>query len=316
MLFAAETDVWRYQPHPEVWALVAGAIFLGWYAVRIVGPNAVPAGQPVVTRRNKVAYVAAIVALWAASDWPMHDISEEYLYSVHMVQHLIISMIVPPLLLAATPEWLARLIMSSDGTAGTWIRRLSHPIVAGGLFNLVVILSHMPAVVNTSIDSGVFHYGVHFAVFFTSLMMWIPICGPIHELRLGLPGQMVYLFLMSVIPTVPAGFLTFAEGALYESYDHQVRLWGVDIATDQQMAGLIMKLVGGLYLWAWIVSRMVRYTRESHSSRELTLVERTSPAKPTGGADPGEIGTLDDELTFEAVQAEFERADPAPPERI
>jgi len=313
MLFAAEADVWRYQPHPEVWALMVGAIFLAWYAVRVVGANAVPAGQPVVTRRNKVAYIAAVLALWAASDWPIHDISEEYLYSAHMIQHLIISMIVPPLLLTATPEWLARLIMSPDGSAGVWIRRLSHPVVAGGIFNLVVVLSHMTTVVNFSIENGPFHYGVHFVVFFTSLMMWIPVCGPIKELRLSLPGQMVYLFLMSVIPTVPAGFLTFAEGALYESYDHNVRLWGIDITTDQQMAGLIMKLVGGIYLWGWIGSRMVRYTKESQSSRELVLVETKPPEPEQTNAD---TMVLDADLTFEDVQAEFDRADPAPPERI
>ena len=342
MLYAAETDIWRHQAHPEVWALVVGAILLGWYAVRVVGPNAVAPGEPIVSRRNKFAYVAAIVALWAASDWPMHDVSEEYLYSVHMVQHLIISMIVPPLLLTATPEWLARLVMSSDGSAGVWIRRLSHPVVAGGVFNLVVAMTHMTTVVNFSVENGVFHYVVHFVVFFTSLMMWIPVCGPIEELRLSMPGQMVYLFLMSVIPTVPAGFLTFAEGALYEAYDHEVRLWGIGITSDQQWAGLIMKLVGGMYLWGWIVTRMAQYTRATRSSRDLVLVETPAtkrgraaagpasgdPETATTGAESGtattaaESGTattadaesLADGLTFEAVQAEFDRAQPAPPE--
>jgi cytochrome c oxidase assembly factor CtaG len=154
---------------------------------------------------------------------------------------------------------------------------------------------------------------VHFVGLFSTLMMWFPVCGPIKELRLSLPGQMVYLFLMSVIPTVPAGFLTFAEGALYESYDHNVRLWGIDITTDQQMAGLIMKLVGGIYLWGWIGSRMVRYTKESQSSRELVLVETKPPEPEQTNAD---TTVLDADLTFEDVQAEFDRADPAPPERI
>lgn len=349
MMFAAETDIWRYQAHPEVWILVLGAIGLAWYAVRVVGPNAVPPGEPIVTRRNKIAYGAAVLALWAASDWPMHDVSEEYLYSVHMVQHLIFSMIVPPLLLAAMPEWLARLIMSSDGTAGVWIRRLSHPVVAGGIFNLVVALTHMTTVVNYSVENGPFHYLVHTVVFFSSLMMWIPVCGPIKELRLSLPGQMVYLFLMSVIPTVPAGFLTFAEGPLYEAYDHDVRLWGVDIATDQQMAGLIMKLVGGLYLWSWIIVRMAQYSIATRGSRELVLVETdrhgggepgaggSAPGAPSGPDSPdapdadvaggGEApddelvdaavpALRDEELTFEAVQAEFDRSHPAPPERL
>ena len=68
--------------------------------------------------KNKIAYVAGIAVLWIASDWPLHDISEEYLYSAHMIQHLLISMIVPPLLLTAMPEWLARLIISDQGRVG------------------------------------------------------------------------------------------------------------------------------------------------------------------------------------------------------
>ena len=100
MILAADTDIWRFQAHPEVWLLIAGAVALAFYAVRVIGPHAVAPGPPIVTRRNKIAYVAAIGALWVASDWPMHDVSEEYLYSAHMIQHLIITFVVPPLLLA------------------------------------------------------------------------------------------------------------------------------------------------------------------------------------------------------------------------
>ena len=302
MIFAADTDIWRFQAHPEVWLLIAGAIALAWYAVKVIGPHAVPDGQPIVTRKQSIAYIAGIASLWIASDWPMHDVSEEYLYSAHMLQHLIIAFVVPPLLLAAMPEWLARLIMSPDGRAGVWIRRFAHPVVAGVTFNVVTILTHLTYTVNTSVDVGVFHYGVHFVVFMSALMMWIPVIGPIPELRMGLPGQMTYLFLMSVIPTVPAGFLTFADGALYSSYDHDVRLWGIDISADQQLAGLIMKLVGGSYLWGWIIVRFYQWNLATGGSRDMVLV--TSDGK--------DIDELDDDLTFEDVQAEFDRSGPAP----
>lgn len=272
MILGTNTDIWRYQPHPEVWLLIIGAVLLAWYAVRVLGPNTVCDGQASVSRHNCVAYFLAIGALWVASDWPLHDISEEYLYSAHMVQHLIISFVVPPLLLAATPEWLARLIISPSGRIGPWVRRMSSPVVAGLTFNVVIAMTHLPSVVNTSVESGVFHYLVHLVVFLASLMMWIPVVGPATELRIGLPGQMVYLFLMSVIPTVPAGFLTFADGALYHVYDHDVRLWGIDISTDQQMAGLIMKLVGGLYLWCWILVKFCFWNAATRGDRELTFV--------------------------------------------
>ena len=124
---------------------------------------------------------------------------------------------------------------------------------------------------NYSLENGAFHYFVHLLVFVTSLWMWLPVINPMEELRISLPTQMVYLFLMSVIPTVPAGFLTFAGGALYEAYDHQVRLWGIDITTDQQLAGFVMKLIGGVYLWVWIGTRFFQWSKRNQP--ELVLVD-------------------------------------------
>jgi putative membrane protein len=300
-MLAAETDIWRFQAHPEVWVLVLGALMLAWYTVRVVGPAAVRPGESIYSRRNAVAYLTAVLALWVASDWPMHDVSEEYLYSAHMLQHIVFSLVVPPLLISAIPEWLARLIMAPGGRSGVWLKRLTHPVVAGVAFNFIQIVSHLPEVVKLSIENGAFHYGLHTAVFVTSLWMWIPVLSPIDELRPSLPGQMVYLFLMSVVPTVPAGFLTFAGGALYESYDHPVRLWGINVTDDQQIAGLLMKLGAGMYLWGWILVLFARWNRESQAEMELVPIKRVDPE-----------GSLGDELTFEDVQAEFDHSGTAP----
>ena len=75
----------------------------------------------------------------------------------------------------------------------------------------MVVLTHWPVLVNNSVKYGALHYGVHVLVLTASLAMWMPVCGPIKEWRQSLPAQMVYLFLMSVIPTVPGAWLTFAE---------------------------------------------------------------------------------------------------------
>jgi len=313
MIVAAETDVWRWQPHPEVWIIIAAAVFLGWYAVRVIGPHAVEPGKPIVTRKNVVCYVAGILVLWIASDWPLHDISEEYLYSAHMLQHLLISMIVPPLLLTAMPEWLARLIISDEGRVGTWTRRMTHPVVAGSVFNLVIVFTHLTVVVNTSAENGPFHYLVHLMVFTSAIWMWTPVIGPIPEVRISPQSQIVYLFLMSVIPTVPAGFLTFAEGALYEAYEHDVRVFGMSVATDQQTAGLIMKLVGSFYLWGWIIYRFFQFSSSGRGDDAPIVV-----TKPTGEPDDGDPGADDEmkdvDLTFEEVAAAFDRSSPAPSE--
>ena len=154
MPFAADSDIWRFQTHPEVWLIVAVIVGFGYWVTHVLGPKAVPEGQPIVTKRQTMAFVGAVILLWLSSDWPVHDISEEYLYSVHMAQHLLISLVVPPLFLLATPEWLARLIVSEDGSTGVWVRRLTRPVTAAVLFNVVVALTHLTWVVNTSIDSS------------------------------------------------------------------------------------------------------------------------------------------------------------------
>ncbi len=101
-----------------------------------------------------------MVMLWAASDWPLHDISEEYLYSAHMLQHMMLTYFLPPLVLLATPEWLLRVLIG-NGRGYRVLAWLCRPVVAGVAFNAVVIVTHIPTVVNTSVDNGPMHYGLH-----------------------------------------------------------------------------------------------------------------------------------------------------------
>lgn len=243
---------WRYQFHPEVWILVAFLTGAYIYMVKAIGPKAVPAGQPAVTKRNKIAFGAAMLMLWIASDWPMHDISEEYLYSAHMLQHMILSYFMPPLVLLATPTWLMRVLIG-DGKLYRGVRFLTKPIVAGVLFNVVIMVTHVPGVVTASVDSGPLHYSLHFAVVMLSLLMWMPVCGPLPEVHIGPLGKCIYLFLQSVVPTVPAAWLTFAEGTVYKSYDIPVRVFGWSVEIDQQLAGAVMKLAGGIFLWTIVI---------------------------------------------------------------
>jgi len=256
-------DLWGWTPHPEVWVIVLVALAVGGYVSRVLAPVA---GE-VIERRRKHCYLAAVGLLWLASDWPVHDISEEYLYSVHMVQHLLITLVVPPLLLLATPEWIARRV--TDPTRPL-ARRLLRPIVVGVTFNVVVAVTHIPWVVNASAANGVFHYAVHLVLFVTAIAMWLPVCGPFAELRLQPLSKMFYLFAMSVLPTVPAGFLTFAQTTIYDAYDTPLRLWGVTVANDQQMAGLIMKIVGGLYLWIIIAAVFFRCSARQRAADRAT----------------------------------------------
>lgn len=294
-ILAAAPGFWRWQPHPEVWVLVAAVVGLYVAAARIVGPKAVPAGQPVLTRANKLWFAGAVVVLWGASDWPLHDVGEEYLYSAHMVQHLLLTLVMPPMMLLATPRWLADLVLGHDRVRAV-VRRLARPVVAGVVFNAMTIFIHWPLVVNTSVESAPAHYALHVLVVASALLMWTPVCGPIREWRMSLPVQMIYLFLMSVVPTVPGAWLTFAENAVYTAYDIPARPWGLSVQSDQQAAGMIMKLAGGTYLWTFITALFFVWAARLEAFQQ-----------------PGRRVEPDLEpLTYDDVEREFERLGPAP----
>ena len=156
------------------------------YLVRVIGPSAVRAGEQPITRRNIWCFVAAMAMLWTASDWPIHDIGERYLYSAHMLQHMMLSYFLPPLALLATPEWLFRALIGS-GRVYRALRWLCHPVAAGLLFNVSVMVEPRPGIVNASIESSspVLHYSLHLMVVTMALLMWMPVCGPIPEFHIG-----------------------------------------------------------------------------------------------------------------------------------
>lgn len=291
-----------FQWHPEVWLLVVSLTVAYVYMVRVIGPRAVPAGRPAVSRSNLVAFALAIVTLWVASDWPLHDISEDHLYSAHMVQHMMLSYFLPPLALMATPTWLARLLLG-DGRLYRTVQWFAKPVVAGVLFNAMVMLLHVPHLVNASVENGTLHYGLHVLVVTSSLLMWTPVCGPIREFRIGVAGAMIYLFLQSVVPTVPAAWLTFADGVVYSVYDRPLRLWGISAVDDQQLAGAIMKTAGGLFLWAIVIYLFFTKFAARHADSYDYKRPGRMPAAEIVGHDAVPLTTAD-------VEREFARTTP------
>jgi putative membrane protein len=299
-------DIWRFHPHPEVWLLVFALAASYAYAIRVIGPRAVRPGERVVRGRQVACFAGGLGILWAASDWPMHDIGEGYLYSAHMLQHMMLSYFMPPLMLLAVPTWLGRLILG-DGRVWGVFRWLAKPVVAGVIFNAFVMISHIPAVVNHSVSSPnpALHYSLHVVLVLSALLMWTPVCGPFPELRMSAGGKMIYLFAMSVIPTVPAGWLTFANGVVYKAYDHEPRLWGISVTTDQQLAGAIMKVGGSLFLWAIITFLFFKRFMGRWEEQNTYRRSRRIP-------DAEIVGHDDELLTYEDVTKVFETVPPAP----
>ena len=247
-----------WHAHPDVWLLM-GALVLGYmWAIAKIGPKRVPDGEEVVSSRQKAWFCCGVAVLYIGSEWPIHDIAEDFLFSVHMVQHTLFTLVAPPMLLLGMPRWMLRALLPAPLMAAG--RVLFKPLIALIIFNVVIAVTHWPRLVNASVASEPTHFGLHVVLVGSALVMWWPVVGRLPELpSLTEPGKMIYLFGQSIVPTVPASFLTFAAEPIFSSYASFPRLWGISAVTDQMTAGLLMKIGGGLLLWGIIAVIFFRW---------------------------------------------------------
>jgi putative membrane protein len=269
-----------WHQHPSVW-LILGGIWVAYLVA--VRRHRTVAGDPSDRRRPTTLFSVGMACLWLGADWPMHDLAEGYLYSVHMAQHLLFTLVAPPLLIAGMPGWMWRDILRSR-----WLflvfRFLTRPIVALILFNGLLLFTHWPEVVEASVRSEPTHFTLHVLLLGSAIVMWWPVMSPLVELpALTPPAQMMYLFAQSLAPTIPASFLTFGHTLLYPVYGTFPRIWGISALNDQLIAGLLMKLVGGFILWGFVATIFFRwYAREERDGWDalsLRHVERELRSK-------------------------------------
>jgi putative membrane protein len=247
---AVGLDAFPFHVHLDVVGVVVALVGLYVFGLTRLAERHAPRGEPAVTRRQIAWFVTGIALFLAVEIWPIHDIAEGSLYSFHMVEHLVLALVVPPALLKGTPWWLLRLLVKPILPV---LRVLTRPIVALLLFNGVFALIHAPVIVEGMLGNAFVHFLLHAGLMASATLMWWPVLGPIPDLPKLTPLMgMGYLFLQSLIPTIPASFLTFADEPVYEIYETLPRLWGLSALDDQLIAGLIMKIGGGAVLWTAI----------------------------------------------------------------
>jgi putative membrane protein len=246
-----------WQPHVSVWVIMGSLAAAYLIACR---RHADRTGVPVSGHARRL-FLGGVAVLWVGADWPIHDLAERYLYLVHMWQHILFTLVAAPLLVAGTPAWLCRDLLRRPALRRVW-RFLTRPLPAIVLFNGVLLFTHWPAVVTLSVQSELAHFLLHALLLFSAIVMWWPIVSPLPEMPpLSPPGQMMYLFVQSLAPTIPASFLTFGHSPLYPIYATFPRIWGISALTDQMIAGLSMKIVGAAILWTVITVVFFRWGR-------------------------------------------------------
>ncbi len=259
-----------------VWlpVLLAGLIY--WKAVDIVDRHH-PANPVPRWRLWSWMLGLAVILLALASPIERYDTT---LFSVHMIQHLLLVMVAAPLLVMAAPVTLL-LRVSTPGARKRWIlpvlnsrpaRVLSTPVVAWGLFAAVMWWTHFSPLFDAALDDPLVHRLEHMLFISTALLFWWPVIGADpNPHRMGHPGRIFYLALGMPLSSLLGLVIFSARVPLYEHYQTLERTWGFSPMEDQAWAGGIMWVLGDLVFVIALVLAVSLWLR--HEEREGERVD-------------------------------------------
>jgi putative membrane protein len=268
---------WKLYPSFMVgWLLLAALYFL------CIGPlrGRFPGSRP-VPARQVASFSAALAAMLLSLQGPLHELSDYYLFSAHMVQHLVLILVMPPLLLMGTPDWLLRPLLRPRPLRAL-ARGLTLPLVAFSLNNAIFLAWHFPGPYDLMMRNHGVHVAMHLTIMVTGVIMWWPVMSPLPELpRIAAPLQMIYLFLAGIPMMISAALITFSRTALYAWYVEAPRLFALSPLDDQRLGGVIMWVPGGLVLWIAITAVYFRWTQHEVDEDEQRVKLRP-PVSPSG----------------------------------
>jgi putative membrane protein len=229
---------WSIHPSTVIGLAALAAIYL-WRTSR-----ARP--EETVSGARQLSFFAALFVIFASLNGPLHDLSDDYLFSAHMVQHLLLTLAMPPLLIAGIPGWMLRPLLRNRAL-GAIARRVTRPLACFAIFNVVMAAWHIPELYNLAMVNHNIHIIEHLMFMAAAVLMWWPLMSPLPELpRLAYPGQMLYSFLMSFPMSIIAVYITMADRVLYPAYASAPRISPLSPMDDQMLGGLIMWIPGGL----------------------------------------------------------------------
>jgi cytochrome c oxidase assembly factor CtaG len=192
-------------------------------------------------------FVSGIVLLGLALITPLQALTQ-ILFSAHMIQHMLLSLAVAPLLVGGLPDWLVEFCLRNRAVHFVW-RGLTMPVIAAILFNANIWLWHAPVIMNVMMMNEWTHLLALALYVVTGMLFWWPLFGARVEglYSLNIAGKLIYI-LLSDMPMVLLGAgLTFTP-PLYAMYVGTAKLLGWSPAFDQQLGGLVMWIPGGIYL--------------------------------------------------------------------
>jgi cytochrome c oxidase assembly factor CtaG len=202
---------------------------------------------------NTLYFLLGLFVLWLGLETPIDVISDRYLDSVHMLQHVLIGIIAPPLLLLGlTPDMAGVLARFRP------VRMVTEPVPAQLIAAAVMICWHFPLPYDATLRSEGLHVVEHLTFIGAGLIFWWPVLSATSahaRWQLGLVGKMIYIFIGTLPQDLVGLVLQFSRVPFYEYYARAPRLVpGLDAVTDQTIAGAVLQAAGKLsYLVAGLV---------------------------------------------------------------
>ncbi len=264
-----------WEIHPTVMAGCLGLI--AWYF------SAAPR-----LSRYAAPFVLGVVILCLSLISPIDPLGDTYLFSVHMLQHLLLILIVCPLLvLGLTPQrvtgWMAH----------AWVRRtegvLGNSAVAWLSSMFVMVIWHLPVLYNAANANTSIHIFEHLSFLVTGCIFWWPIFTPLEKERMQPAKAMLYLFGAAVVSTLLGILITFLPVGLYKPYLHPIDelgalhlirdTWGISATEDEKLAGLIMWVPGCMVYFIVLLVELGHWLRTPDPEKQLLLISLSKSQK-------------------------------------
>ncbi len=256
---------WMWYPS----VVIGFSIWTTLYVIAIKRGKPTPLMQQIAFHLGTLAGLIALVS-------PLDELGDEYLFSAHMVQHLLLMFITAPLWLIGTPGWLIDGIIPKRLTKS--VKWLASPASAFAAFILVIWFWHIPAFYEMAQESEGVHIFEHLTFIGAALIGWWPVAGaeksPIPKPEP--PIRMLYLFLLAIPCTALAAILTFAHTPLYPFYVTAPHPFGLNALQDQHLGGLIMWVPTHMFLFLALAITFLKWFADSDRQAEQDFLKSLS----------------------------------------
>jgi len=250
-------------------SILVGCIYLAGGYLLATGPVRRRHGwsETPPTARQTTCFMAAVALIFFSLNGPLHRLSDDYLFSAHMVQHMLVMLLMPPLLIAGLPHWLIRAGLRQRPVA-LIARFLTHPVTAFVAYNVVFIGWHFPRMYNAALINHNLHIVQHISFMAVSVMMWWPVVNPVKELEVLPTGPLLilYVFVFGIPATALSAMLTLSDSVFYPWYALAPRVTSLSALDDQRLGGLIMWVPGMLIFWTAMTIVFFRWTKDEYRS--------------------------------------------------